>query len=151
MVRLLRGCAGIDQLVPFGDPWPAFDVHAHLLSLPFLLGTTSIERIPAKVPYLEPEAGMVQAWRARLESVPGFHVGIVWQGNPAHRGDRWRSVPLAQFAPLAKLDKVRLVSLQFGPGSEQLAQMPGLGARLGRAGCRARRSGRTDTRSRFGH
>ena len=35
--------------------------------------------------------------------------------------DRWRSIPLAQFAPLASLPGVRLISLQKGFGSEQVA------------------------------
>ena len=35
--------------------------------------------------------------------------------------DRWRSIPLAHFAPLASLPGVRLVSLQKGFGSEQVA------------------------------
>jgi tetratricopeptide (TPR) repeat protein len=122
--RVLARCAGIDRLVPFGEPWPEFDVQARLLSLPYLLGTNSIEKIPATVPYLEPDAEMVRHWRGRLDEVPGFRVGIVWKGNAAHRRDRWRSVPLAEFAPLAKIDKVSLISLQYG--KEQLAEMPGL-------------------------
>jgi tetratricopeptide (TPR) repeat protein len=134
LVRLLQKCPGIDDLVPHGDPWPIFDVHARLLSLPLLLGTTSLDRIPAKAPYLQPETGLVQHWREVLDSalaagsspIAPLRVGIVWQGNPEHRGDRWRSVPLTQFAPLAKLDNVSLISLQYGAGREQLAQSPGL-------------------------
>ena len=34
--------------------------------------------------------------------------------------DRWRSFPLASFAPLARLPGVRLVSLQIGDGVDQL-------------------------------
>jgi hypothetical protein len=45
----------------------------------------------------------------------------VWQGSLSYRGDRWRSIPLARFAPLARLPGVRLVSLQKGFGSEQIA------------------------------
>jgi ADP-heptose:LPS heptosyltransferase len=46
-------------------------------------------------------------------------VGIAWQGNPKHAQDHWRSAPLAQFAPLAAVPGVELVSLQQGPGAEQ--------------------------------
>ena len=54
-----------------------------------------------------------------------FLIGIAWQGNPAHRTDRWRSFPLAQFAPLAELPGVRLISLQTDHGLDQLAPLAG--------------------------
>jgi hypothetical protein len=49
-------------------------------------------------------------------------VGIAWQGNPAHLGDRYRSIRLAHFAKLA-LTGVELFSLQKGFGTEQLAEV----------------------------
>ena len=49
-------------------------------------------------------------------------VGIAWQGNPQYDGDRFRSIPLAQFAPLASAG-VELISLQKGAGREQLASL----------------------------
>jgi Flp pilus assembly protein TadD len=49
-----------------------------------------------------------------------MHVGLVWQGNTSHKGDRFRSIPLEKFAPLARVEGVRLVSLQKGFGSEQV-------------------------------
>jgi hypothetical protein len=48
-------------------------------------------------------------------------IGIVWQGSRNYPSDRQRSVRLADFAPLARLPGVRLVSLQKGFGSEQVA------------------------------
>ena len=120
LVRLLTRSPGIERLLAHGDPVPEFDVHTPLLSLPRLLGTT-LESVPADVPYLEAEPQLVEAWRHRLGSYPGFKVGIVWQGNPKFRLDRLRSIPLAQFAPLARVPGVHQFSLQKGPGAEQLA------------------------------
>jgi tetratricopeptide (TPR) repeat protein len=57
----------------------------------------------------------------------GFRIGISWQGNPAFIGDRKRSIELAHFAPLAQVPSVQLISLQKGPGTEQVAK---LGARF---------------------
>jgi ADP-heptose:LPS heptosyltransferase len=54
-----------------------------------------------------------------------FLVGIAWQGNPEHRTDRWRSFPLTHFAPLAKLPRVRLISLQAVHGLDQLTNLAG--------------------------
>ena len=52
-----------------------------------------------------------------------LRIGIAWQGNPTHKNDRNRSVPLACFAPLASLSGVQLFSLQKGHGTEQLADI----------------------------
>ncbi|MFY0534169.1 hypothetical protein [Nannocystis pusilla] len=49
-------------------------------------------------------------------------MGIVWQGNPRHVGDRLRSIPLERFAALAAVPGVELISLQWGAGAEQLAR-----------------------------
>ena len=55
-----------------------------------------------------------------------FRIGIVWQGNPDNKRDRWRSVPLEKFAPLAKIPGVSLISLQTGPAREELLARPGI-------------------------
>ncbi|HJT78253.1 MAG TPA: tetratricopeptide repeat protein, partial [Gemmataceae bacterium] len=98
LLPLLGHCPGIDQLVPRAAPLPPFDVHAPLLSLPHLLGTT-LETVPAEVPYLFADPALVERWRLELASLRGFRVGIAWQGNPTHPWDRQRSVPLAAFEP----------------------------------------------------
>ena len=52
-------------------------------------------------------------------------MGLHWQGNPeAERRDsaRGRSLPLALLEPLAGIPGLRLLSLQKGPGAEQLAR-----------------------------
>jgi Tfp pilus assembly protein PilF len=51
---------------------------------------------------------------------PHYLVGIAWQGCPSYGFDRERSIPLQDFLPLAKIPGVKLVSLQKGPGMEQL-------------------------------
>jgi tetratricopeptide (TPR) repeat protein len=119
LARLLAGYPGVDQLVPEGVPLPPFDAHAPLLSLPRLLGTT-LDTIPANIPYLHADPGLVALWRDELASGAGFKVGIAWQGSTKYRADRWRSMPLAQFEPLARVPGVRLFSLQKGFGREQV-------------------------------
>jgi len=121
LAGILSGCPGIDQLVPAGMPLPSYQVTAPLLSLPFLFKTT-LETIPAQVPYLTAEPTRVDHWRSLLAAIPGLKVGICWQGNPTFKGDRLRSVPLATFAPLAAVPGICLIALQRGPGLEQMAQ-----------------------------
>jgi hypothetical protein len=52
-------------------------------------------------------------------------VGVVWQGNPGHTWDHWRSFPLARLAPLAAVEGVSLVSLQHGPAAAQAHGLAG--------------------------
>jgi tetratricopeptide (TPR) repeat protein len=124
LLPLLTRCPGIDRLVAQGSQLPPFDVQSPLMSLPRLFGTT-LATIPAPIPYLFPDAERVDYWRQRFAGVPGFKVGIAWQGNPRHRRDRFRSVALAHFEPLSRVQGVRLYSLQVGAGCEQLAALSG--------------------------
>jgi tetratricopeptide (TPR) repeat protein len=125
--RLLATCAGIDRLVLEGTALPPFDVQAPLLSLPRIF-RSNLATIPANVPYLSADPESRAHWQQQLSGLRGFKVGITWRGNPSHKRDRWRSVPLLAFAPLAGVLGVRLVSLQKGPGREQV---PDLADRLG--------------------
>jgi len=122
LLRLLEGCPGIDQLIGQGNDLPTFDAHVPLLSVPGIL-KTSLETIPATIPYLLPQPALLEQWRKRLIELNGFKIGITWQGNPMRRGDRFRSIPLRYFAPLAQISGVRLISLQKGAGTEQLAEV----------------------------
>lgn len=111
------------HLVPKGEPLPAFDLQVPLLSLPGIFGTTLAD-IPSRVPYLSANEALVHHWKAALGNGPDLKVGIAWQGSPTYSGDRFRSVPLVNFAPLAR-PNVELVSLQRGYGAEQMAAIAG--------------------------
>jgi Flp pilus assembly protein TadD len=121
LAPLLASCTSIDQLVVHGAPLPPFDLQLPLLSLPLVFGTT-VATVPGNVPYLMAKGMLAEHWRQELDSVPGFRVGIAWQGNPETANDRCRSVPLVSFAPLAQAHGVRLISLQKGYGSEQVRE-----------------------------
>ena len=103
--RFMARCPGIDQLVPRGHALPDFDVQASLLSLPAIFRSTP-QTLPAAVPYLFADAALIDKWRHELSSVEGFKIGIHWQGNPRYSRDRQRSIPLACFEPLARLEGV---------------------------------------------
>jgi tetratricopeptide (TPR) repeat protein len=118
MQPLLAG-AGFENLVTQDSALPPFDVQVSLASLPHVFDTT-LETIPADVPYLKAHPRLLDAWHEELAGYDGFKVGIVWQGRPTFGGDRYRSIPLSCFAPLAEVPGVRLFSLQKGPGIEQI-------------------------------
>jgi tetratricopeptide (TPR) repeat protein len=116
---------GLDQRIQFTrqDQMPAsIDYHCPLMSLPRAFGST-LSAIPSEVPYLRGEPARVESWRRRIGST-GFRIGICWQGNPHRSIDAGRSYPLRELAGLAALPSVRLISLQKGPGSNQLADLP---------------------------
>lgn len=117
LVDLLQGIS--DRVIAKGEPLPAFDCHVPLLSLPGIFQTT-LATIPAQVPYLSVQPDAVNKWAAELAPLTGLKIGIAWQGNPEHDRDRHRSVPLTAFKPLAEMPGASLVSLQKGPGTEQL-------------------------------
>ena len=65
LARLLASCPGVDSVFTSGQPAPRFDVHAWLASLPGIFGT-SLDTIPAQVPYLTPSAESCERWHREL-------------------------------------------------------------------------------------
>jgi len=123
--RLFQSVPGVGGWVVFDEPLPQFDVHCPLMSLPLAFGTT-LETIPASVPYLHAEAGEIERWRERLAGEPaGLKVGLVWAGRSTHKNDHNRSVPLSILAPLAEVPGVNFYSLQKGEPAAQAKHPPG--------------------------
>ncbi len=120
LVPLLRQ-SGFDVIGEV-DVLPATDFQVAMMSLPGLYGTT-VDHVPAEVPYLSARADLVETWRERLRDLTGFRVGICSRGSPLHRDDPWRSIPFGQFESLAHVPGVRLVSLQKGYGIEDLKRL----------------------------
>lgn len=128
LVSLLRSLQGVHQVVAFGEPLPPFDLHVPMLSLPAAFGTT-LQTIPAKVPYLHAPSDLVELWRERVASgstphAPRLKVGLAWAGSPTHKDDALRSIPLAAFAPLARVKGVSFYSLQKGEAANQAKTPP---------------------------
>ncbi|MEX0978490.1 MAG: tetratricopeptide repeat-containing glycosyltransferase family protein, partial [Pirellulales bacterium] len=116
--------SGFQGLLPRGAPTPPCDAQCPLVSLPELLATTP-QTIPADVPYLRADPQLVEHWRAQLDGISGFKVGIAWQGSKTYMLDRYRSIPPAAFEPLATVGGVRLISLQVGEETRQLDALAG--------------------------
>jgi Flp pilus assembly protein TadD len=117
--RLAAAFAGVAQVIRDDDVPPPFDLHCPLLSLPLAFGTT-LDTVPAAVPYVEADTGAAARWRERLGS--GLKVGLVWAGSPQHKNDRNRSVAFEHLAALFAVPGVRWFSLQVGERRADLAQ-----------------------------
>ncbi len=133
LVDLFSTMSAIDEVIARGDPLPAFDVYAPLMSLPHIFQTTAAT-IPGDVPYLAapPEAG------PGLPDCPEgtrLRVGISWAGSRINADDRTRSCRLSQFEPLWSIPGVAFFSLQYDEAAAELADSAGavrdLGGRLG--------------------
>jgi hypothetical protein len=111
------------EVVTLGGDTPRWDCYAPLSSLPGLFKTT-LETIPATVPYVTADPQRVARFRERLAGDDSVKVGIVWAGTAGHINDRARSTSLAAFAPLAGLAGVTFYSLQKGPPAAQASSPP---------------------------
>lgn len=107
LVPVAAGLAPNCRVVALEDTIPRADCQCPLMSLPGVF-RTSLETVPATVPYLHVDAQKVERWRARLPGGPGPRIGLTWSGGPKPMN---RSVPLALLAALAR-EPCRFVSLQ---------------------------------------
>src|SRR5262249_55581472 len=118
---LLSRLDGVSQCLPLSvKPLPPFDMYCPMSSLPFVFKTT-LATIPAAAPYLPaPEASRVKAWEARLPPRKKMRIGLVWSGNPKHKNDYNRSLPLPTLLPLLDCEAT-FVSLQKDVRSDDRA------------------------------
>jgi tetratricopeptide (TPR) repeat protein len=98
-------------VVAKGSALPAFDAACPMMSLPLVFGTT-LETIPARIPYLHADPAKVVQWQARLGERSRPRVGLAWSGATIHRKDRDRSVPLDRLDGLVALPGIEWHSLQ---------------------------------------
>ncbi len=92
------------------EPLPLHDFHCPLLSLPLAFGTT-LESIPADIPYLSADIDQANEWRKRLGPRDKLRIGIVWTGGRHEPVNRTRDVPLEALLSLAELN-IEIISLQ---------------------------------------
>ncbi len=112
LVRLLRGVAGVAEVVEQDDTPPPHDRHCPLPSLPSALG---LGVVPPQAAYVRADPALTAHWRGRLATATGgLRVGVAWAGSPLLPADSRRSLAPSLLAPLAGLGRVHLVSLQKG-------------------------------------
>ncbi len=99
--RIVSTATGVAEAVGLEDR-PAYDVWAPLLDVPGLF-----DDVPAFAPYLRAEG-------SGPALPPGRRIGVAWAGDPRHKQDRQRSIPLPALTPLAARRDVAWISLQKG-------------------------------------
>lgn len=110
LMPLVGERAGLTMLAR-GAALPPFDVHCPLMSLALAFGTT-LDTVPAQVPYLSVPPERLDRWRARLPRSGRPRVGLTWSGKPSHKNDHNRTLALAQLGPLLTMPGIDFFSLQ---------------------------------------
>jgi tetratricopeptide (TPR) repeat protein len=111
--ELLDAAPGSSKVIVRGEKPPNHDVNCPLPSLPYVLATT-LDSIPAKVPYVRAQAKRKLIWAERFARITSHRVGIAWSDQVENKRGRDRSIPLGSFLPLLDHPRVRFVSLQGG-------------------------------------
>src|SRR5262245_29498053 len=117
LARLIENTPGIDTLLEEGAALPPHDFQIPLMSMARILGIP-----PGQQPYLFASAERLAFWKDRIDQIPGIKIGVAWQGARVFKYDWLRSIPLSQFAPLARLPGHTLISLQKADGVDQIAK-----------------------------
>ncbi len=119
LIPLLRE-SGFQQVFAWNDPsLPECSWHVPIFSLPGIFKTT-LDTIPATVPYLRASAERVARWGQRLHGCAGFKVGIHWHSQRKALATGPRSMSLAEFEPLARVAEATLISLQKDAPTDEL-------------------------------
>jgi len=109
---------GVFAVIATGGPIPEFEWQCPLMSLPLAFGTT-LDSIPAEVPYLVvPDDAKTKA-DGRSWPAQGLRVGLVWGATPRSFEDSDRSIPLPLFESVLATPDAHFFSLQLGPQANQ--------------------------------
>jgi len=122
---LFQDVQGVSVVLTEDEPHPPFDVCSSLMSLPRLFGTT-LQTIPAPMPYIRPDPEKARRWKTRLAAEGArLNVGLFWATDAKSTLSPLKSIALDALAPLGKVSGVRYFSLQQGAAASQAARPPG--------------------------
>jgi len=127
LVDLLRTVDGVESVFAPDGPLPGYDMHAPLMSLPLLFGTT-LENIPASTPYFSVATDRLAGAVPKADG--NLRIGLVWSGNTQNKLDRFRSVEPAALRPLLERGHAHFYSLQVGPAAQDLGRDGELARRI---------------------
>jgi tetratricopeptide (TPR) repeat protein len=125
---LRRLCGSYGRYATFVDRDESIEPHdlqIPMASLPYAFRTT-LETIPAQIPYLAADPELVDSWARRLARAgPERRIGLAWAGNPRQGSEARRGVGLAAYLPLLDVPGLHWFSLQVGERAADLRQSPG--------------------------
>lgn len=126
LVPLFSRCPFLDMVFEVGASIPQADIHIPIMSLPWVFKTT-VQTIPAPIPYLFADQQLIQEWKHKLSSDTNFKIGLCWHAKPIYIEDHKhtrRSIPLHDFAPLSQIQGISFYCLQKEYGTDELQHLP---------------------------
>ena len=119
LVSLVKNIKEICIVIPKGEGIPEFDVHCSLLMLPVIFDT-SLESIPADVPYITVDPNISLKWHGKLQGdTSQLKIGLGWAGGHTGRTLHERSCSLDLFSVLGEFNNISFYNLQKGEAAEQ--------------------------------
>ncbi len=119
LIPLMRRVEGVDETMTWPDPTDdreRWDQQIEIMELPRAFRTT-VDSIPARVPYICIEPALVEQSQERLPRTRKPKIGLLWA---ASHYDVSRSMSLSALAPLLEDRRFEYYSFQRGPEREEL-------------------------------
>ena len=114
---------GIDQIIDTFIPESEldFDVHAPLMSLPYILGLKNDNIFVYSQGYLGVNPEKIKEYKNKYFNTNKIKIGIKWQGNTTLDTDR--VIPSEKFIPLTEIENTQFYSFQTFEGSEEISKL----------------------------
>ena len=112
-LSLLKTLPEVEKIVVLGTVMTEADYQVWLMSLPLVCGTT-LDTIPAKIPYLFPSTtNLPQFSKSNTNNKNNkLNIGLVWNSHSTSNTSKKRSCLLEQFTSLLKRPNINWYSLQ---------------------------------------
>ena len=117
---------GIDEIIDTFIPNRKLDidVHASLLSLPYVLKLKDNDIFTTPEGYIVPDMELTKIYHDKLFNTDKIKIGIKWRGNTTF--DKNRVIPVEYFKQLIKVPNTQFYSLQTFEGSEDASKLDGI-------------------------
>ena len=114
---------GIDEIIDGFIPEQNmdFDVHAPLMSLPYLLNLKGAKIFEGSGGYLGANPELVEEYKNKYFNNDKLKIGIKWRGNTYFEQDR--VIPAEAFSPILEIEGAKIYSFQTFEGSEDVEKL----------------------------
>jgi len=114
-----RSFPGVEILEDVPVDQSKWQWHCPLMSLPLAFGTT-LETIPAQMPYLVPDAEKIAYWKNKIAAlnVSARKIGVVWKPGKLMTSASLKALSFEQLKPLLEQPGIAWFSLQKDPDPE---------------------------------